>query len=179
MKFFAFKNGLYAFIFLMIFGFAFILGKYIEAFFLFISYLCIRYLFPKTFHHTNTYMCVFWSIVAFWICIVLVLPISVSILSSIIIVLILCYVLYKVQDYVDMRNELMELKTVKQFNINTCTRDEFILRCREVGLHKDNIDIALAYFLDKSMNIWDIATKYSIDYDSAKRRVSRIKQKIS
>ncbi len=179
-KFYALKYGLHAFILLMVMGFAFLLDKHIEAVFLLVLYGFIRYKFPKTFHHHNTYWCVFWSIVSMWLCIVASLPLQYSILSTVIVAIILCFILYKIQDYVDVRAELAEVTVPmsKPFDVSTCTREEMIARCRKVGLSKDSTDIAIAYFVEKSMSLWDIAEKYNIEYDSAKLRVIRIKKKL-
>lgn len=67
---------------------------------------------------------------------------------------------------------------IKPFDIATCTRDELLAQCRKTRLGKDSTDIAVAYFYDKSMSLWDIAAKYDIDYDSAKQRMWRIKSKL-
>ena len=161
----------------MIFAFAFALHKHIEAFFLFACYCALRYRFPKTFHHPNAYWCVFWSILTFWLCILSLLPLRLSILSSVVVALVLCFSLYKVQDYIDIKKELKE-QAVKTFNISTCTREELIERCREKGLSSNSTQIAISYFIDKDKSIYDIANEYGIEYDSARIRIRRIKQKL-
>lgn len=178
LKFYAFKYGLYAFILLMTFMFAFLLDKHIEAIFLFVTYVIIRYMFPTTFHHPNVYWCVFWSILAMWLSIVASLPLKYSILSSVVVAIILCFVLYKVQDYIDTKERVIELSSPAPFSVKTCTKDEMLARCRATKLSSDNTEIAIAYFVEKSMSLWDIADKFSIDYDSAKQRVWRIKSKL-
>ena len=162
----------------MIFAFAFALHKHIEAFFLFACYLVLRYRFPKTFHHPNAYWCVFWSILTFWLCILSLLPLRLSILSSVVVALILCYVLFKVQDYIDMKKELEENAVVKVFDLNTCTKEELLDRCRTKGLSSNSTKIAISYFIDKDKSIYDIANEYGIEYDSARIRIRRIKQKL-
>lgn len=177
-KFYAYKYGLYAFILIMIFALAFILNKHIEAFFLLAAYALVRYRFPKTFHHTNTYWCVFWSILTFWICILVTLPLRYSILSSVVTALILCYILYKVQDYIDIRNKLKEQHN-KTFDLKTCTQEELLARCKEVNLSPKSTQIAVAYFVEKSKSIYDIANDLGIEYDSARIRLKRIRQRLT
>ena len=177
-KFFMFKYGLYAFIFIMIFAFAFLLNRHIEAFFLLGTYGLVRYRFPKTFHHTNVYWCVFWSIIAFWLCILTLLPLAYSLLSSIVVALILCYILYKIQDYVDAKKVHNDLP-VKQFSLTSCTKDELIARCREKNISPQSTQMAIAYFVDKNKSIYDIANEYGIEYDSARIRLKRIKHRLS
>lgn len=175
-KFYLYRYSLYAFIFLMIFTFAFVVNKHIEAFFLFAIYCVIRYKFPKTFHHPNAYWCVFWSVLSFWLCILSILPLRLSIFSSIVVALILCFVLYKVQDYIDIKKKSQE--QLKVFSLDTCTKDELLDRCREKQLSPNSTQIAIAYFIDKNKSIYDIANKYGIEYDSARIRIKRIKKKL-
>lgn len=175
-KFYLYRYSLYAFIFLMIFAFAFILHKHIEAFFLFACYIALRYRFPKTFHHPNAYWCVFWSVLTFWLCILSLLPLRLSILSCLVVALILCYVLYKVQDYIDIKNKSKE--KVKVFSLETCTKDELLDKCREKQLSPNSTQIAISYFIDKDKSIYDIANEYGIEYDSARIRIKRIKKKL-
>lgn len=66
----------------------------------------------------------------------------------------------------------------KPFTVRTCTKDEFIARCRERNITKDSCNIGLAYFIEKSKNIWDLAKEYNIDYDSMAKRVWRIKRQV-
>lgn len=177
-KFYAYKYGLYAFIFVMIFALAFILNKHIEAFFLLGAYAMLRYRFPKTFHHPSTYWCVFWSILSFWLCIIAVLPLRYSILSSVAVALILCYILFKVQDYIDTKKELERVKN-KPFDLKTCTREELLDRCKQLNISPQSTQIAISYFIDKNKSIYDIANEYGIEYDSARIRIKRIKKKLT
>lgn len=121
-KFFAYKYGLYAFIFLLIIAFAF-----------------LRYKFPKTFHHRSTYWCVFWSVLSFWLCIVAVLPLKYSVLSGAVVDMVLCLILYKIQDYVDIKAENQELKTPR-FSLYTCSHDEFTAFCLKNKIRNDRVE---------------------------------------
>ena len=177
-RFYLYKYCLYAFIFIMIFAFAFLLHKHIEAFFILLSYALLRYRFPKTFHHPNTYWCVFWSIFAFWLCIVAVLPLRYSILSCVVVALLLCYILFKIQDYVDAKKELEEIDH-KPFDLKTCTKEELIQRCKELNISSQSTQIAVAYFIDKNKSIYDIARENCIEYESARKRIQRIKRKLT
>lgn len=138
-KFFAYKYGLYAFIFLLIIAFAFLLGKHIEAVFLFVAFVFLRYKFPKTFHHHSTYWCVFWSVLSFWLCIVAVLPLKYSVLSCVVVEMVLCLILYKIQDYVDIKAENQELNTPR-FSLYTCSHDEFTAFCLKNKVRNDRVE---------------------------------------
>lgn len=182
LKFHAFKYGLYAFIFLMIGAFAFLLDKHVEAIFLFVSYVFLRYRFPKTFHHPNTYWCVFWSIMSFWLCIVTILPLHLSVLSSVIVAILLCYILYKVKDHIDIKKENEKLKEElsqkKPFSIYNCSREEFDVHCLEKGVRRDRLDYVWD-ILRSSLSVNELAEKHFVEPQTIKQDRWRYKKKIS
>lgn len=115
-------------------AFAVIFDKYIEAIFLFVCFVTIRYSFPKTFHSTK-YKCVFYSIMMFWGMIYVVIPKEISLLCSVFVACFTCYILYLIRDYLDMKKETE--KTLKQM-----TADEFVDYCKHKGLTDQQIMIA-------------------------------------
>ena len=175
-KFLAYKYGLYAFIFLMIFAFAFLFGKHIEAIFLFVSFVFLRYKFPTTFHHNSTYWCVFWSIFSFWVCIVAVLPLQYSILSGAVVELILCFILYKVQDYTDVKNALKEARTPK-ISIYSCSKDEFVSICLESKVRHNRIEYVWDIIRGTEQDE-DVANRYFVDPQTIKQDRWRYKKKL-
>lgn len=38
----------------------------------------------------------------------------------------------------------------KPFNVDTCSKDELILRCKQIRLSSHNTDLAVAFFIDKT-----------------------------
>lgn len=150
---------------------AYLTNKPIEAFFQVCAFLFLRYKFNTTYHAPNTALCVFITLCAISYAIPSTPRLTVMLFGGIGTAFVVCFVAYIAQVVVDERKP-------KRFDIATCSREDFIKRCREVKMTKDCTDIALAYFYDKSMKIWDIAREYSIDYDSAKRKVNRIKHKL-
>lgn len=150
---------------------AYLTNKPIEAFFQVCAFLFLRYKFNTTYHAPNTALCVFITLCAISYAIPSTPRLSVMLFGGIGTAFVVCFLAYIAQVVIDARKP-------KKFDIATCSREDFIKRCREVKMTKDCTDIALAYFYDKSMKIWDIAREYSIDYDSAKRKVNRIKHKL-
>lgn len=150
---------------------AYLTNKPIEAFFQVCAFLFLRYKFNTTYHAPNTALCVFITLCAISYAIPSTPRLSVMLFGGIGTAFVVCFLAYIAQVVIDARKP-------KKFDIATCSKEDFIKRCREVKLTKDCTDIALAYFYDKSMKIWDIAREYSIDYDSAKRKVNRIKHKL-
>lgn len=150
---------------------AYLTDKPIEAFFQVCAFLFLRYKFNTTYHAPNTATCVFITLCVISFAIPSTPRLEVSLFGGIGTAFVVCFLSYIAQVVVDARKP-------KKFDIATCSREEFIKRCREVKLTKDCTDIALAYFYDKSMKIWDIAREYSIDYDCVKVKLNRIKHKL-
>ena len=103
--FYLFKYSIYSVIYLGIAAAGIANQKYIETVFLFIAFISLRYCFPRTFHSKSVYRCAFYSIMIFWIAIPHVLPITVSLFSSVIVGFIMTWILYLVQDYVDFKTK--------------------------------------------------------------------------
>lgn len=103
--FYIYKYSLYAVIYIGIALAGIANHKYIETVFLLVSFVALRYCFPKTFHCNIVYNCVFWSIILFWVGVPQTLPITISMFSSVIVGFVITYVLYLVQDYVDFKTK--------------------------------------------------------------------------
>lgn len=178
-KFFAYKYGLYAFIFLMIFAFAFLLDKHIEAIFLFVAYAFVRYKFPTTYHHSNTYCCVFLSILSFWLCIIAVLPLQYSILSTIIVATVFCFILCKIQQHIDLKaeNEKLIVASVPKFSIYSCTKEEFVSYCLEHKIRNDRIEYVWD-ILRSQMSFIELTEKYCVEYETIKHDRWKYKKKL-
>lgn len=155
-KFFAYKYGLYAFIFLLI-----------------IAFVLLRYKFPKTFHHRSTYWCVFWSVLSFWLCIVAVLPLKYSVLSGAVVEMVLCLILY----YVDIKAENQELKTPR-FSLYTCSHDEFTAFCLKNKVRNDRVEYVWD-LIRGSGNNNELADKYFVEPQTIKQDRWRYKKKFA
>lgn len=162
---------LYVFIVGYIALLAYLTNKPLEAFFQVCAFLFLRYKFNTTYHAPNTATCVFITLCVISFAIPSTPHFAVSLFGGLGVAFVVCFLSYIAQVVVDARKP-------KRFDIATCSKEDFIKRCREVKMTKDCTDIAIAYFYDKSMKIWDIARQYSIDYDSAKRKLNRIKHKL-
>lgn len=165
-------------IFIAIFSFALLFGKLLECVIVLMSYFLLRYKFDKTFHHENMWVCIALSILMCWCMIAVTLPISISILSGIVVAMIDCYILYKVRDYFDIRNELREITKPKPFNVDTCTETELLERCRELHLSQENTEIAVELFIRKTKHSV-LADKYCIGEKSMTLKKCRLKSKLN
>lgn len=165
-------------ILIAVFSFALLFGKVVECTIILLSYFFLRYKFDKTFHSANMWVCIALSIFMCWAMCAVTLPISVSILSGVVIALIDCYLLYKVKDYFDIRNALTELTAPKPFNVDTCTEAELLERCKELRLSQENTELAVDFFIHKTKQSI-IADRIGVDKKSVTIRKSRLKQKLN
>jgi predicted DNA-binding protein (UPF0251 family) len=117
--FYLFKYSLYSAIFLGIAVCGLLNGKTFETAFLFVAFIVLRYCFPKTFHSKSVYRCVFYSILIFAIAIPHTLPLCISLFSSVIVGFLMTYVLYLIEDYV-------ELKTKSELTLNDIPKDKLL-----------------------------------------------------
>lgn len=141
--FYIFKYTMYLFVFSCI-GFAgYINGKIIETCILFLCYVALRFLTPKTFHSKSFYKCIFLSIMMFWLAIPATLSLDVSLLSSILIGCTLSLILYFIQDYLDYKTD--EIKR-KSFNVLLCSKDELERRCVAKGFNEQDTKQCLIIF---------------------------------
>ena len=108
-SFYLFKYSAYLVIFACIFTFGYLTDKFVASIFLFVAYLSLGYLFPKTWHSKSFLRCIFWSIASFFVAIELTPELSVSILSSIVVGIIFDAILHKISDYTDLvRNKAQQ-----------------------------------------------------------------------
>lgn len=174
LKFLIFKSKWYLLIFLISGIYSYFINKEIELILFFISYVFLRYEFPKTYHNSNFYKCIFWSIVMMILSVYVLLPRNVSLISSVPIAFLVDYVLFRIQDYIDLKN----LKPIKkEFDINNCTKYALIKRCKKVGLSKNEIEIAIKMFYEK-LTIKELADYLGIEPQSANNKKYNLKKKI-
>lgn len=102
-----------AIIFSAIFLIAYIQDKIFLSILFYICWIELRYAVPKIFHYKfsnkpiiNLLGCMFWSIFVFFVAINNLLPLGVSLFSSVLISIAINFILYKIQDYIDIKHEI-------------------------------------------------------------------------
>lgn len=122
---------------------AVIFDKIIETIFFYCCWLIFRYIFPKEYHfkHSkkplyNILGCLFWSNVLFWVIISNIMPISTSIFISVVASLSINTILYKFQDYIDLKEN--ERKNI--INIYSMSEDDLRNYAKSKGLGEMMID---------------------------------------
>lgn len=148
-----------------------ITGKYIESVFQIIAFLILRYKFDTTYHAQSSIVCFFITITVGILAVILMFSLNSSLLSCLLMALFVTFVSWLVQYLIDLQKS-------QPFDLNKCTREEFMAQCRQANLSNESVEIAVGYLFDKNMTLQDIADKYNIDYYSAKQRVRRIRRKL-
>jgi len=110
------------------------------------------------------------------------LPISISLISNIVVGGIFSVITWKIQEHIDAlkyANQLqIELGKDKTFNVNNCTREELIARCEKLKFSKRNTELAIEFFINKT-NQKELANKLYIEEKSVSMQKFRLKNKLN
>lgn len=177
-KFKLFQISTYAIVFLAIGLMAFLTGKYIETVVLFVSFVWLRYAFPKTYHSNSFWLCILISIIVFIVAILFMPNKHLSLLTCIIFGLIIDYIAYKVKDCCDLKLSIQEFTKPKPFSVDTCTEEELLARCKELHLSEDNTNLAIEFFIKKTKQSI-LADELNINEKSVQVRKQRLKEKLN
>ena len=156
-KFFVEQLWIYLIVLCSIFVCAWIFDKWIEAIMFCVAHTCVRNAFDKQFHFRKipyaTAYCLSLTLAIIWFAIPTTLPLAVSLLSSIPIAFVICFIGFVVQDRLDLKVEVKRLdtyatelvRTLTHKDIYTMNEDELYKHCRNCGL--DEEDCKIAYFV--------------------------------
>lgn len=161
----------HVFVVSMIALFAFLLEKEIEAICFCVAHIVIRPKFNKQYHSMKTNICLMITLSIAFFGILLCLPVNESLLSAVPLAFGVVWVGYIAQDRLD-------LLTPKPFNTDTCTMEELLARCNDLKFNKENTDLAVEFFINRTKQSV-IADKLCIDEKSVAMRKMRLKQKLN
>lgn len=147
---------------------AWIFEKYFEAICFCIAHIVIRRNFELQYHSNATSICLLITTFVIFFGIILCIPISLSLLSSIPIAFLVCLIGYLVQYKI-------EKEKPKIFNANYCTETELINRCKELNFSEENTKLAVLFFI-KKLKHREIASMYCIEEDSVTKAKYRMKK---
>lgn len=171
-EFYSVRILLYIAIFGSIFTYTYFIGKVGEGITVLIAYSLLRWCFPTTWHHKKTLNCTIYSILIFCVMNTLALPFAVSLLSSVVLSLALTYGLYKFQVLVD--NQIIK----RNFDVDNCTEEELVARCKELKMKEENIKLAIDFFIKRRKQS-EIANELCVDEASIRIRKYRLKDKLN
>ena len=187
-----YRFGGFAFVIGLLIGFSFLIGKPIEFILIFLPYFISKNFYTVQFHSKSLKQCFTLSLMVFALATMAVVPSNFSIMFSVLFGCAIAFVSYKfgiVQrklndyDYIAPRyNQLVEFykeaTTPKPFSTDTCSKDELIARCNELKFSKENTDLAVEFFINRTKHSI-IADRLCIDEKSVVMRKMRLKRKLN
>lgn len=188
----AYRFGGFAIILGLLVGFSWLIGKPIEFLLIFLPYFLTKGLYPKQYHSRSLKECFSLSLVVFALSIIACVPREASILFAVVLGLAIAFASYKAgviqfklkdYEYIEPRyNQLVEFykdaTAPKPFNTDTCTMEELLARCKELRFTKENTDLAVEFFINRTKHSV-IADKMCIDEKSVTRRKMRLREKLN
>lgn len=149
-------------------------ATYFEIIICMLSFISLRYTFPKTYHSKKLSSCMTTTAVMFWTANIymIVIGINVSILINVLIGLILGYLTYLAQDYIDLKTRNKKIKHNRDKIIEILNGDvslENILNfCKSHGV-KEEVGKTIDNFL--KMTIEDVCKKEYLTETAIKKRI--------
>lgn len=133
-------------------------------------------------HCATISACICVSTAICWFGLYLSLPIGISLISNIIVGVIFAIITWKIQEVIDMKAEYATLKEKleenKNFNTDTCTLEELVARCKELKFSKENTELSIRFFIDKTKHS-QIADELCITEQGARIKKLRLKKKLN
>ena len=176
----------------LLFAFSLLVRKHIEFAFIFLPYFLTKGLYSNQWHSDSLKECYLLSLGLFAFDVCFVLPKSFSIAFSLFIGLLMAYISckagvikFKLKDYAYIEpryNKLVdwynETHKPKPFNTDTCSLEELLNRCKHLRLSKENTELAVEFFINKTKQS-EIADKLCIEEVSVAIKKFRLKQKLN
>lgn len=149
-------------------------GTYFEIIICMLSFISLRYTFPKTYHSKKLSNCMTTTAMMFWVANIymIVIGINVSIFTNVLIGLILGYLTYLVQDYIDLKYRNKKFKHNRDKIIELLngdvSQDHIFDYCKSNGI-KDEVADTIDLFLHNKIN--DVCEILDISDTTLKRRI--------
>lgn len=118
-----------------------------------VAHICIRNSFEKQFHFNSTAYCLILTLAIVWFAIPITMSTATSLLSSIPIAFIICFIGYVAQDWVDGKKQIKKLNEdiqnllakINHKNIYSMNEQELYDHCRKCGL--SDVECKIAYYI--------------------------------
>ena len=156
-----------------------IFGRWIEGISFCVAHCALRYKLRYVYHSKNH--CLELTLFIVWCVIPHTISLSYSLLSTIFDGFVICWIGCTLQEKIAIAIEMHKSKNQaeqKPFNVDTCSKDELILRCKQLRLSSHNTDLAIAFFIDKTKQSI-IAEQLCIDEKSVAQQKYRLKAKLN
>lgn len=155
-----------------------VFNRWIEGLAFCFAHTILKYKFKNTYHNDNYLLFLVNFII--WVSISKATSLSISLLFIPFQAFAICWLGSIIQEkiLVSKQQEQQKVPEPKPFNTNTCTKEELLIRCQELRLSKDNIELAIAFFIDKTKHSI-LADKLCIEEKSVIMKKLRLKEKLN
>lgn len=161
---------------------AWLFDKWFEGVIFFICHWLIREQYPRQYHHIIPATCRLITSVTFFFGVSFILPFTLSLISAIPINYFIGWVGFtkKNEEYYEYKYEKLkaQLENKMPFSTDTCTEAELIARCNELRMKKDDINLAIEFFICRTPRK-ELAEKYCVETEAIKKRKQRMKEKLN
>lgn len=156
---------------------SFIFNRWVEGISFCVAHCIMRYKFRYVYHSNNH--CLELTLFIIWCVIPHTVSLSYSLLSTIFDGFVICYIGCVMQEKIALAIKVHKQKTIdkKPFDIENCSKEELIIRCKELRLSAHNTELAVAFFIDKTKQSI-LAERLCIDEKSVAQQKFRLKQKL-
>lgn len=158
---------------------AWVFNKWLEGFAFCLAHIVLRYKFKYVYHNDN--YCLLITNFIIWICVSRATNLSISLLSTLLEAFAVCWFGCIIQEKLVITKKAKELENAlmpKPFNTDTCSKEELLIRCKQLRLSKENTDLCVAFFIDKVKHSV-IADQLCIEEKSVTIKKLRLKQKLN
>ena len=162
----------------LLIGYSFLVGKPIEFALIFLPYFATKGLYNRQYHASSLKHCLVLSIVIFAIAVTITIPKDYSICFSLLFGILIAFASCKIGNVQVKLREYAELTAPKLFNVDTCTEEQLLDRCRELRLSQENTELAVDFFIRKTKQSM-VADRLCVDEPSIARRKLRLKKKLN
>lgn len=162
----------YLVILVALFTISWLCDKLINTIIILMSYGGTRWVFPITYHAKTDRGCLFFSIACFSIAIIIVLPISLSIIASVVVGMIISTFLFFLQYFIDLKA-----------STKVTNKELFIAKCKELNYGELKTEMAIKFFIEKSKpkEVWEWLCEEKHEYmewDSVNKIKYRMKKEL-
>lgn len=174
-------------IILMILGGAWLMNKFLIAPPLIVSFRILRVKIEKKYsiwHMVTVFSCMCLSVLICWFGLYLSLPLSISLISNIIIGAVFALLTWKIQEVIQIQSDYKALKEeIKNNKFDKTEKEKFIEKCKMHGYNDLKTQMAIKFFIDnekpRDVWLWLLETKQSdIEWDSVKKIKYRMKKEL-
>lgn len=168
----------YIFAFSSILFCSLIFNRWVEGFAFCFAHIILKYKFKNIYHNDKYFVMIVNFII--WVSISKATTLSINLLFIPFQAFAFCWLGSIIEEKLILAKLPKEEPKVepKPFNTDTCTKDELIARCNELKLSKDNTELAIAFFIDKTKHSI-IADQLCIEEKSVIMKKLRLKQKLN